>query len=69
MLRNSPFRTMHCSECNKTVKAAAWWTLDERMLDWYCPECETPLEAVVLTRNRKLTEYMLDMLHEEYGLS
>ncbi len=68
LLRHSPFRTMHCSECSKTVRVAAWWTPDKSMLDWYCPECESPLETVVLTRNRKLTEYMLDMLYEEYGL-
>ena len=67
-LRNYPFRSMHCPGCKKTIEAAAWWTPDEQMVDWYCPDSFDTLETKVMDPNRKLVDYLLKIWREEFSI-
>ncbi len=63
-MRDRPLRRMRCPDCKKTVAAASWWTSDETMLDWYCPNCERPIETVILHGDRTLLDYFTELRGE-----
>lgn len=64
-LKDVPMREMFCRWCKHETKAAAWWTEDEGMLDWYCSDCLEPIETVVMRRDRKLIDYFQEIWKNE----
>jgi len=67
-VRNKPFKHMSCPGCKKIIEAAAWWTEDEGMLDWYCPNCFETLETVIFDSNTNLIEYLAKVKDDEFPI-